>query len=403
MERADSLIVGGGIGGAVLALALGSKGKRVILLERESNPAGIHRPEVLAGLTLEVFDRLGVGERIRREAALPLAGFRLERIGGEPLLEIERWDLENSGAQPHSTDPARTRALLMEAALATGHVQLRRGVEVKGLLMDGDKAVGVQSEQSQRSQVWHASLMVGDDGVHSSIRTAMGVPLSIREFPVEFWAAVGPFLPYQPRDRAVACIDPDGFSKGLVGAVFLPLPENRSTFVFLIPPGADARFQNCPDDFYAAAGRLSPFCAGLRDLYPFPRSFSRFRRPFGHAERYVADGVALIGDAAHPMTPAGGQGANASVADAMALADVALPGFDRGDLSGSRLRDYEQLRRPANQRSLQISVRANGVLRFLQTCPWLAAPLLLSTLRQVNRSPETKQRFLRFISKTFAA
>ena len=56
----------------------------------------------------------------------------------------------------------------------------------------------------------------------------------------------------------------------------------------------------------------------------FPHDFVRIRRPWGHAPRYGGEGAILMGDAAHPVSPAGGQGANMSVANATVLAELAL-------------------------------------------------------------------------------
>ncbi len=181
----------------------------------------------------------------------------------------------------------------------------------------------------------------------------------------------------------------------------MPEPQNRTAFVFLLSHEARVRFmEGPPSKFYEAVRSLSPRCENLEKTYPFPQSFTVFQRSFGHADRYVADGVALLGDAAHPVTPAGGQGANMSVADATVLGQVAFGAFKNNDFSKSFLSQYEALRRQANERSLQFSVGANRVFRTLRVLPW-CAPLLPWLLKKINRSPKVKSDIIRSISNAF--
>ena len=399
-SSADCVIVGGGIGGAVLALLLGRQGRHVVLLERELQPPAIGRPEVLARSTVEVFHRLGVGTRILQEAAIPLQGLELWQAGGTRILRLSREDFDRAGAQPYSTDPARTRRILLEAAEATQSVEVRRGVEVRELVRDGS-SVEVRAVRGDEPLTWQARLVVGDDGGHSRVRQALNIPLTLHEFPLEFLCAAGPALPGHKDGVGQAWVDPRAVRDGLAGGVFMPLPGQRTAFVFLLSSKAHQRFANgSPADFYDAAARFSPRCARLAEQYTFPDAFASLRRPFGHAPRYVGEGAALMGDAAHPVTPAGGQGANMSVADAVALADVALNALRSGDCSAAQLAAYESLRRPANQRSLQFSARTARALKVLRLLPGLA-PLLPWLLTRVERSLRTKQRFIRAISHAF--
>lgn len=402
-ETVDCLILGGGIGGAVLALTLGQHGKRVALLERTLQPPLASRPEILARSTIETFQRLGVGSRILAEAAIPLQSLELWHARGSRLLHLSREHFRRVGAQPYSTDPARTRALLLEAAAATHSVEVHRGVEVREFVREENRLVGVRTLRDGVACVWRAPLIVGDDGGQSRLRAALGIPLRLREFAVDFLAAAGPALPGQVEGTGQAWLDPHAIRQGLIGGIFMPLPAGRSAFVFLLSASASQRFAQAPPErFYEAAARLSPRCETLAQQYRFPDDFTHIRRPFGHAPRYVADGAALMGDAAHPVTPAGGQGANMSVADAVALGAVALEALDRADCSIARLRRYETIRRPANARSLRFSHRTDRVLRTLLAWPWLAS-LVPGMLERLDPSDVTKERLIRAVSQTFVS
>src|SRR6185503_43567 len=102
-------------------------------------------------------------------------------------------------------------------------------------------------------------------------------------------------------------MNPGGLRHGMLGAFLLPLPDGRVAMV--IPAAFDA-FERLagdgPGSFRATFARIAPPAAHLARTLRFPEDFLRARRPVGHAARYVADRAAIIGDAAHPVTPLGG-------------------------------------------------------------------------------------------------
>src|SRR5688500_15621862 len=120
MMRFDVVIVGAGIGGAVLALDLGRRGWRIALVERERTPPVIARPEILWSPTMRALERYGVADAIRERACVKVDAIE---IGGEkPWLRITSDDFAAAGVDAFSTNPSKTRALLADAAVATGNV-----------------------------------------------------------------------------------------------------------------------------------------------------------------------------------------------------------------------------------------------------------------------------------------
>src|SRR5690349_13751594 len=178
--RVDVVIVGAGIGGAVLALDLGRRGWRVALVERESAPPKIARPEILWSPTTDALERYDVAGAIRERASVKLEALE---IGGEkPWLRITRHDFEAAGIDAFSTNPSLTRAILAEAAVATGNVEVHRGVAVEELLRENGRVAGIRSKEL----VIEARLVVGDDGGNSVVRTQLGIPIALTPFPIEF-------------------------------------------------------------------------------------------------------------------------------------------------------------------------------------------------------------------------
>src|SRR6185503_16330482 len=256
------------------------------------------------------------------------------------------------------TNPARTRAILVEAALATGRVEVHRGVEITGVLRQGERVAGVTGKKASEPFALEARLVVGDDGQHSVVRNWCGIPLALTTFPVDFITALVPWPDELPRARVHLRLDPSAFREGLPALGLFPWPDGEA--VMLVPLAAERAerlFAGDPAAFWDGVRRLTPLAAFLGEHVRFPRDFARVRRPFGHAERYVADGAAILGDAAHPMTPAGGQGANAAIWDALALAEVADRALRSGDVTRASLVEYERLRHPVNARSVAISAR----------------------------------------------
>jgi 2-polyprenyl-6-methoxyphenol hydroxylase-like FAD-dependent oxidoreductase len=376
--RFDVVIVGAGIGGAVAALALGSRGWRIAIVERESAPPLIARPEILWGATPRALDRYGIGDAIRN------ASVRLDAIeigGAKPWLKITADDFAAANVDAYSTNPSMTRAIIVRAAVATGNVEIHRGVVVEDLLYDNGSVTGVRAQRGDAAFELEASLVVGDDGGASVVRTRLGIPIALETFPIEFVTAKLERWPLPP-NRVRIRIDRNALRRGLPVAGLIPWPGNEG--ILLVPLPADRAkdlFEQQPDTFWSALERVTPMAAALREQLEFPRDFRRVARPFGHAQSYVANGAALIGDAAHPMTPAGGQGANASIWDALALGDIADAALRAGDVSRERLLEYERIRRAVNEQSVSFSRTARNVFRVGGLIPLtLVLPILARTI-----------------------
>lgn len=401
-SSADCVIVGSGIGGAVLALILGRAKKNVVILEREDNLIPQPRPEIHAKATFDVYHRLGVGDRILREAAIPLQGLALRRAGGDPLIQFTAEDFKRFDVQPHSMDPARVRAILLEEARATGCVEVHHGANVRELVYHGMRAQGVRALEDKTLITWRAPLIVGDDGGNSRVRRAMAIAIRLKDFPIDFLGQAGPEFNLAEPACGNAWVHPGAMNRALAGCLLMPQPQGRAALLFIMSPRMKARYiESVPSpQFRDDAIKLCPLCQTLDpDLLRADR-FAAFHRPFGHARRYICDGAALMGDAAHPVTPAGGQGANMSVADAVSLADVALEAYEKNDFTAPTLYRYEAERRRANERSLSFSGRANRAFRTLRWAPFLG-PFFLNFLASVGRDDDKKRRFIQAVSHAF--
>jgi 2-polyprenyl-6-methoxyphenol hydroxylase-like FAD-dependent oxidoreductase len=380
---ADTVIVGGGIGGAVLAGLLGRGGRKVIVLERNLAAPSWLRPEVLWPRSMELLFSLSPRERWLEKAALPLRG--IEFHDGRRVVAILRDSvLREPRVQPWSTDPNQTRELLLNL----GTFELRRGVEVVSVLKEGGRVVGVRTREMTTQQeadvLGHCT--VGDDGAQSLVRNACDIELQARQFPLEFACFGGPRPAAVPPGCARVWWNPMALETGIVGLLMVPLPSDQCAA--LVPVVSKTLADNpAVDACWQRFCRIDPVISTVLGGRRFPEGMVRVKRPWGHASHYGADGAVLMGDAAHPVSPAGGQGANMSIADAAVLAELMMGG------ASNLVAEYERRRRLANA----ASIRPTRVADWIWSAPRWLSPIRLAPFiaRRVAQCPVLQERFVR--------
>jgi 2-polyprenyl-6-methoxyphenol hydroxylase-like FAD-dependent oxidoreductase len=383
----DFLIVGGGIGGAVLANLLGRRGQRVLVLERAGVPAPQNRPEVLWPATVEVLRTL-IPQELESRWLVPIRS-AVVSCGSQELLRFEPSVFDAAGVQPYST--ANTRELLLQQAPC----ECQRGVEVTEVLLEAGRVVGVRArDASGGEREILAAWTVGDDGAHSVIRRGCGIPMELVQFPLEILAFGFDWPAGLPANAVRAWLNRDRVKTRLLGMPAIPLPEGRG--VALIPVWPDVverngRLQEALRDFAIQDPVLEELLGPRVD----PAGLTRFRLAWSRSPQFGTRGALLLGDAAHAVTPAGGQGANLSVADACVIAKAAL------ETPEKLLEEYEAHRLAPTRRSLSLSRRASRMFSL----PRVALNLGLATLpyaaRWLNRRPERFGGFLRTAANAF--
>ncbi len=387
--QADVVIAGGGIGGAVLAELLGRRGGRVVVLERATAPPSWLRPEILWPATVEVLFSLAPRKVWEQSAMLPLQGIRVHDGRGVVRL-VTREIIDTARVQPWFTNPNETR----EQLLRLGSFELRRGVEVTQVLRERDRIVGVRARNlmtKQESDIL-GTWTVGDDGVHSAVREACGIEMRTRLFPVQFLAAALTWPEHLPTGTIHLWPNWESGRSGITLFGAGSLPGGRGVGLALVD-GRQFDANSDPAESWRQFTARDPASERLVAGLDFPRGFARIRRPWGHAPRYGAPGAVIMGDAAHSVSPAGGQGANMSVADAVVLAE--LLSRDEANL----VSEYERRRRPANERSLRPTRIADSALGL----PGWMVPNVLrrALLRWLSQHPARVQRALRSVSTLF--
>jgi 2-polyprenyl-6-methoxyphenol hydroxylase-like FAD-dependent oxidoreductase len=346
------------------------------------------RPEILWPATTDTLFSLLPRATWEEDALLRLGGIdiwngrrAIELISAATLhqIQIERW----------AADAVRMR----ERLLGLGTFELYRGNEVIAVLKEQNRIVGVRTRDIVTGLVreFLAPWTIGDDGVHSLVRQACGLDINTKMFPLDFlcFTFSWPTGLHPATGRVWLNIEESGSC--IFGLFAVPLPQ-RGAGVVLVRPEIFETENLARHDWE----RFCAIDASLKEMVQerrFPDDFVRVRRPWGHAKRYGIEGAILMGDAAHPVSPAGGQGANMSVADARALVEIAVNNPSR------LVEEYEFRRREANERSLRFT-RGAARLLGLPACV-IPISFVISIVRWANQHASVLAPIIRYESTAF--
>ena len=363
----DVLIVGAGPTGLTLATALAAKGVRTTVIDRQAVGANTSRAAVVHARTLEVLEPLGVAQTLVARG-IPAQRFTI-RDRDRVLVPIGFENLPTSYPYTLMISQAETERTLLEHFTRRGGA-VQRPRTLVGLVQDTAKATALLDDGSRIS----ARQVVGADGMHSAVREHAGIPFSGGSYAESFSLADVRISGAVPSDEVILYFSPAGM------IVVAPLPGGVHRIVSTVdeaPEHPDVAFVQALLDTRGPQrepARVHEVLWG-----------SRFRVQHRIADAYCAGRVVLAGDAAHVHSPAGGQGMNAGVLDAMCLADalVAALAGDAGALEA-----YGAQRRPVAQ---QIVAMTDRLTRMAAIRPGLRGlrNLVLST---VSRLPVVRRQ-----------
>jgi 2-polyprenyl-6-methoxyphenol hydroxylase-like FAD-dependent oxidoreductase len=312
-------MVGAGPAGAALAYLLARRGVDVTLLERHPDFERTFRGDGLQPSGVDAFDQMGLGDRLRQ---LPQAqihtidlyqgGRRRARIAAESLGFIGRF----------IPQPA-VLAMLTDESRKYPCFRLHMSTAVRDLIRAGERVVGLQADAPDGPREFRADLVIGTDGRYSTVRkrgafTELPPP---QHFDVLNF--IVPFPDCWP-DRTTVRLElgPGCLTGGIPtadGRLWVGMTIQKGQYKDLRAAGPDALTEELLQ-------RTSP------DLAAHLRANSAsLKHPVlldvivGRLENWTAPGLLLLGDAAHPMSPQGGQGINMALRDALVAANHLCP------------------------------------------------------------------------------
>lgn len=367
----EIILAGGGMVGLSLALAAAQAGFSVLVLDAAPPMASLEadfdgRVSALGRSSCRLLAALGVWPGLAAQAQ-PILDILVSdgRIAGGPSplrLHFDHKELgggaEDLGeaALGHILENRHLRLALHAAIAQTGRIAIRAPEKVIAAVPDASGIeVTLASGESLRGR-----LCVAADGRNSPLRQAAGVKCVAWEYDQ---SGIVSTVAHERPHHGVA------HEYFLPGGPFamLPMTGNRSSLVWTEPSKiAQALMGLGEADFDAEMRRRfgahlgAARCEGKRFLYPIS---------FQHAHSYVADRLALAGDAAHTIHPIAGQGLNLGLRDAAALAEVLCDarriGLDIGAVTV--LERYQQWRRFDN---VALSLITDGLNRLFSSGAW---------------------------------
>ena len=381
--RGPVLVVGGGLVGASLAIALDAAGVDTVLVEAaapraDAQPSYDERNLALARATVNGLEAIGVW-RHAQALATPIRHIHVSRAGdfGSVRLDAAREGVDALGW----TLPARElgNALLRRLDECRRLRRLAPGrLESLESLGDGWRAKvstpdGVQEIES--------ALLVGADGTASYVRDRLGIEAETHDYrQTLFVCTVTPERPHANRAY-------ERFSdRGPIA--LLPLAERRCGLVLTVPADeADAVVALDDESFLALAqerfgwrlGRLSR--PGKRHPYAIKRVA---------AGRLTGPRAVLVGNAAQTVHPIGAQGFNLGLRDALTLAELVAVAPDPGALD--LLATYAARRAPDREGTMRMS---HGLVRLACLPQPLLGPLRSLAMLACDRIPPVRSLLAR--------
>jgi 2-octaprenyl-6-methoxyphenol hydroxylase len=340
MDRADVIILGGGLVGLSLALALDRHGLSVLVVDpadpaAQIAPAYDGRATAVSSSSWRMLEMLGVAERLEG-ATCPIRAIRVSE-GLEPG-GIAFEPAEGDDPLGMMVENRLLRAALRDSALAAERIRLLMPARPAETVRDGN-GVRVALEDGR---LLAAPLLVAAEGRNSPAREAAGIPLA--RWAYDHVAIVATVAHERPHgETAYEIFYPGGpfaILPMLAGADGRP----RSAIVWSVGKRDAAAILGLAERALAheIEKRMGGFLgtvalAGPRWTYPLG---------FHHAARITGLRLALAGDAAHGIHPIAGQGLNLGFRDAAALAEVLVEGARLGlDLGDAQLLErYERWR-----------------------------------------------------------
>ncbi|HEY3809627.1 MAG TPA: 2-octaprenyl-6-methoxyphenyl hydroxylase [Steroidobacteraceae bacterium] len=323
-DRYDVVVVGGGMVGASLALALQDTALRVLAIEAHApdsaaQPSFDDRTTALGNGARRILEALHAWTDIR-PAAAPIRSIHVSDAGhfGFARLESSEHGLEAFG---YTVQNRHIGAVLWNALRSRARVELACPARVESVQLDTN-AVRLQivAASGARREVG-AALVVAADGAQSLVRRAAGIPSSDSDYgQVAVVANIR-------TDRAAQGVAFERFASAGPMAL-LPLGSGHYTVVWALDPARAGQLQACaPGDFCEQLQRAFGWRAG-RILEVGKRA--GYRLELLRALELSAPRVALIGNAAQALHPVAAQGFNLGLRDAAVLAELIAPAADPG-------------------------------------------------------------------------
>lgn len=350
----DIAIVGGGLAGASLAIALAPLGYAVKVIEAVAFKAAVQpsyddRTLALSHSSCRILAGMGFWDALAPHAtAIRQIHVSEYEAPGEVLLDSDELGLSEFG---FVVEARRFGAAVTAAMAESDTIETLCPAKVTGLkVQQGVAALSLLTETGE--SVLNARLVVAADGANSFIRQHLNIPTHKKDYrQTAIICNITPELAHE--GRAFECLTPTG------PFALLPHTGMRCGLVWSVASETATQLLELEDDEFLAQAQqrfgqsLGIFLkAGKRTAYPLK---------LVRAERDIDDHLVILGNAAHAIHPVGAQGFNLALRDVAVLAEV-LADHDDGDPGASELlQRYSEWRKPDQRSTIAL---ADGMARM---------------------------------------
>ncbi|MEN8400262.1 FAD-dependent monooxygenase [Acinetobacter towneri] len=389
----DVVIIGGGLVGGLTALLLAQGGVQATVLDAapildEEKTLAVANPRVLAlsQATIHLLKTVNVWSKLARH--MPYSGMQVWNKNGYGEI--------NFGASNERT-PAIEQALgsMVEPSILNLAIQQQMLQQVQ------DYRTQVKVTRLERGVgVWHiyladgtqlqTKLVIGADGANSFVREQAFIDFDVLDYrQAGLTCAIRTAQPHQHVARQIF-LETGPLAYLPMASLHAEQEGHWQSIVWTLPDDYAEEYAKLnDDDFTQLLTRESHHMLG-EVLEATPRAI--FPLKARAAQRYVQDGLALIGDAAHVIHPLAGQGVNIGCLDAAVLCDVLLHDFKRGVWAHEQtLKRYEHRRKGQND-AMMHSMSAIGWMETTTLFPVMWARNF--GLKQVEQLPALKDAFM---------
>lgn len=382
MQQFDLIIVGGGLAGASLALALRDTRLRIALVESQPPRPSLDwdaRIYAISQANVAFLEEIGAWKHLAAERMSPIRAMQIQGDAGGKLdfsafdtgLSELGWVLESSLMACEFWESAKRQAnLTLFCPARPARMESRHDAAILHL-SDGTALAG--------------RLLVGADGRDSWVRQAAG--LSAVNTPYNDKGLVANFATEKPhRNIAYQWFRDDGV------LAYLPLPGNRISIVWSTPDqNADALLALSPEMLSEQVAEAGEQVLGKLELLTPAAAFPlRLMR----VPQTVAPRLALVGDAGHGIHPLSGHGINLGFQDARELASLLAAAQPWHDIGNERfLQRYQRARR---EETLLMQTTTDALWRMFRHAPPFMKPLRNLGMSATNRLPAIKNILVRY-------
>jgi len=372
-QNTTILIVGAGPTGLALAITLQQMGVEHVIIDRLAAGLNTSRAAVIHAHTLEMLQPLDVVDELERRG-LQLQHFAV-RERDRALLRLSFDRLPTRFNHILMIPQDETEAVLADQLGLSGGM-VHRGVSAVSVEPVGEGYdIGLATAEGER--IIHADYVVAGDGMHSVVRESAGIGFDGGSYAESFVLADVTMNWTTDREEVAFYLSPEG------PVVVAPLPHGHFRVVATVADAPEKPDAALIEEIMNTRG---PKRQQIRVGEVFWSS--RFRLHHRVASAYRKGNIFLMGDAAHVHSPAGGQGMNTGLVDAVVLGRL-LAGVLKAGRPISDLDRYEALRRPA---ALEVVAMADRLTRVALVRSTWAKMLRSAVFALLNLSTGFKRR-----------